>query len=225
MTDKPKNVPIQEAFSFGWKKFSQDTLVWIGVVLLMGVLSSVVSYLLRDTSGVYYNNIASFLVNTLIAISVTTLALRVYNGKRAEYKDLFSNLKPYGNFLLTSILTSLLAGLSILIYAIIIAYVPISAALTFPLGLAAIITAVIILIRYQFATTSVLDHSFKPLQAMKYSAKLTDGTKGKLFVFDCLALLIIIISLIPFFLGLLVAIPVVWLAQVYVYKKLVEQAK
>jgi uncharacterized membrane protein len=87
-----------------------------------------------------------------------------------------------------------------------------------------IIPGIVWAIRYMFVQYIVMDRGLTPLQAMRESSRITYGHKWPLFELAILLLLLNIVGLICLVVGLLVTVPVSWLAITHAYRTLSEKA-
>jgi uncharacterized membrane protein len=89
------------------------------------------------------------------------------------------------------------------------------------LGLVAlIIPGIYLMLRYMFAQVFIIDKNQGVLESMKNSAKITDGVKWQLLLFNLISLGVIVLGALAFGIGLLVAVPMVYLAMIHVYRQL-----
>jgi uncharacterized membrane protein len=87
-----------------------------------------------------------------------------------------------------------------------------------------IVPGVIWAIKYQFYGYLIIDKKMGVMEALKKSAEMTDGIKLDLFGLGLVLLGVIILGALVLGVGLLAAIPTVWLATAYVYRKLSKAA-
>jgi uncharacterized membrane protein len=87
-----------------------------------------------------------------------------------------------------------------------------------------IVPGVYLAIKYQFVPYLIVDKGMDPIEAFTESAKMTNGQKWNLFLLILLYILILFVGLLALGVGLLVAAPIVMIAQAYVYKKLSSNA-
>jgi uncharacterized membrane protein len=80
-------------------------------------------------------------------------------------------------------------------------------------------------IKYRFAPYLVVDKGLAPVEALKQSAKITDGAMLSLLGFSVLMGLIILAGITALFVGVFLAYPLVWIAEVFIYRDLLVQTK
>ena len=71
-----------------------------------------------------------------------------------------------------------------------------------------------------FATYLVVDRGAGPIEAIKESWRITKGHKWQLFLLMLTLILLNIAGIIAFVIGVLVTIPVTWLAVTHAYRAL-----
>lgn len=215
---------IKEALRFGWETFKKYPWFLIGVTLIVGVIPYVIQYLLQlpfqsnppmvgaDLDPRYQQEwnpmmligtIASSLVSAYLTIGVIRISLKLIDGKKPEFADLYSaKAEEFIRYILGSLLYALIivAGYILLI-----------------------IPGIIFQIKYQYYNYLIIDKARSPMDAIKESGKITQGYKWKLFLFGIVIALVTLLGLLALVVGILVAAPVTGLAQAYVYRKLASQ--
>ena len=194
-----KKIEIKKAFSYGWNTVKGDFWYFVGLASLYLVLSNLFTYLPKK-----YDDIASILSTILSAFLVCGLLkilLNYYDGEKAKLVSMFDHGKYFLRVLGAQILIILItfAGLCLLI-----------------------VPGLIWALRYQFVINLIVDKDMGIREAMAESARLTHGVKWRLLLFDLALTGIVILGAIALGVGILVAFPVVYLAEIYVYRKLLE---
>ncbi len=85
-----------------------------------------------------------------------------------------------------------------------------------------IIPGIYLAVRWMFAEFYVIEQGMRPLEALKASSALTEGSRWELFFFSCLALLLILGGFVLLIVGGIVASIVVTFAYIRIYKDLQE---
>ena len=83
-----------------------------------------------------------------------------------------------------------------------------------------IVPGIYLAIKYQYVQYLIVDKNMDVIEAFKESGKMTNGHKWNLLLLLLLFLMITILGVMALGVGLLVAAPIVMIAQAYVYKKL-----
>ena len=127
------------------------------------------------------------------------MMLSYESGKKLPFGDLFTQVKYFWRVLGATLLLGLIVVIGFFLL---------------------IVPGIYLALRFQFTLLLILDKDLGILEAMKQSSMLTNGKKMPLLGFDLTLLGVIILGAIVFGVGIFVAMPVVWLATVFVYHKL-----
>jgi len=184
------------AISYGWTSVKKDLWYFVALALLVFIAGSIGSSTTRGTSGW---DIIGFFLTALTTCGTTAIALSYYHGKQLPISALFTTFKPYWQVLGAS----LLLGLGTVVGLVLLIFPGIYFALT-----------------YQFTITIIVDKNLGIIEAMRESKRITQGKKMSLLAFDLTMLGVIILGALCLGVGLLVAVPVVWLAGIKVYRLL-----
>jgi hypothetical protein len=231
---------IKEAIVFGWHKVKAHSGLVFGVVLTMFALQVASSLVQKGLQGTALGAAASIvlaLLGIVLGAGMTLIFLKLAKGERAQYKDIIPPMKLVWKYFCASLLAGIisflpiaagaLASLALLISTGSIGFfegAPINghegtfAGATLIMLVAACF-AIYLAIRYSMARLAVLDGA-AILQSLSRSAKLTHGVKWRLALFALAIIGLNILGLIALLVGLLVTIPVSFLAFVHVYLKL-----
>lgn len=204
---------VGDAFNYGWQKFQQNVGPILVTVLVLLVISFVIQFFIQfvvlasvanDSTGLLgfiligaYSLIA-VLLNFLIQMAIIRAGLILTEGRPLEQKDLLST-DQIGPYVIASILLSIGVGIGF-----ILCFIP----------------GLIVLFFGQWFGYFVLDRKQEPVDALKSSFTFVNENLGTVIVFFLASLLAYFIGAILCGIGLLVAIPVVVIAQAYLYKRL-----
>lgn len=193
---------IKENFKKAFKLFKQHFVFLLLVTILTWGLRLGTNYLinlLNNTTLITIANLLNWLLNMIIAVGLLNISLNLVNNNTADYKDLVNKTNLLGKYILGSILYGfiVLAGFILLI-----------------------IPGIVWLIKYQYLGLLIIDKNMSPKQALKRSGEITKGKKLKLLWLFILLFLFNALGALPFFVGLLITIPVSSLVVVYVYRQL-----
>jgi uncharacterized membrane protein len=187
-----KQIEIGKAFSFGWEGIKKDFWYFIGLSLVATILGGI-------WNKGNHLGIISLLVSSWLAAGSIKIALSYFDGKKLPFNNLFTQTKYFWRM----VGASLLLGLIIVVGLIFL-----------------IIPGIYLALRFFFTRTLIVDKDMGIIEAMKESTKMTEGIKWQLLVF-CLAMIgAMILGGIALGIGIFVAIPIIWLAEIYVYKKI-----
>lgn len=199
---------IKESLLFGWETFKKNWQFLVGAFLVIVVIGMIPGWLQdwaqeNASSLTFLFTVLGWIVQMITSIGVIVISLKLVDGKKPEFADIYQHYPLLLNYFLGSVLYGLviIAGLILLI-----------------------VPGIIWGIKYQYTTYLIVDKKMSPMEAFKKSGKITQGVKMKLFYLGLIFVAITIAGMLLFGVGLIVAWPVVSLAGAYVYRKLIAKA-
>lgn len=198
-----------EAIRFGWDRTKGNLgffIVYLIILFFVEFFFSAFAGLFEDSLPLlaFIFNVGSWIVSIISSIFVVKIGLRLYGNEQiGSYGFLSFSSSLFFKYLLGYILY----GLAILIGLILL-----------------IVPGVYLAIKYQFVPYLIVDKGMDPIEAFKESGKMTAGSKWNLFLFLILQVIIVILGFLAFIVGIFVALPIVMVAEAYVYKKLSSNA-
>lgn len=217
-----QTVQVQDAFSYGWNRFTQNVGVILGGVLtyvavlaglsvafwaiLVGTAQTTVDPVTGEvsTAGGFAFGFGTFLfvavlvvLGFLVQAAVVNVSLLVTRGKKLEYADFFR----YPN-LGTVILAALLIGLATGVLAI------------------TIVGPIVFVFFAQFTLFYVIDKKLGVFDAFKASFTVVSRNLGTVVLLFLGVYLAQLVGTLLCYVGLLVALPVAQIATAYVYRRL-----
>ncbi len=201
---------IPEALKFGWETTKKNFWFLAAIILIPQVISWLVSF---STGSLYTQSdsfsrflgfvitIAGWVIGLEISFAQIVIFLKFIDKKKPQIAELFSYFETatLARFFIITLLYGVMVALGLVLF---------------------IIPGIYLGIKYFFAVYIYVDKKTGIMESFKKSGKITQGAKWQLFGFGLLSLLIIAGGALVFLVGLLVAIPVVYLAQIHVYRKL-----
>ena len=185
-----KKVYIKSALSEGWAQFMKRPWYLLGLTLAFAGLFLAVS---SDSS------LATALAYVLSA-GYTALLLKHYAGETIKFDDLFEvEGTRWVSFAFLAVIKGVFIFLGVLCF---------------------IVPGIYLAVRWMFAELYVIEKGMKPMEALKASSALTEGVRGKLFLFSLVSGLLILLGLVFFIIGAVVAAIVISFAGVKVYRDL-----
>lgn len=195
---------------FGWETFKKRPWFFIGVNLFLIIISEVSSQIAStattpewDFTGVALFLVDFLVVQVLVFMGTTAFFLKAHdNAEKTTLGDTWAP-QEYWKFLGAYLLTVILVvgGLILLV-----------------------VPGIILGMVLYFTLFPVIDRGLGPLQALSESARITKGHRWQLFLFSLAFLGLNILGLLALVVGLLVTIPVSWLAMAHVYRTLEHSA-
>ena len=192
---KERNVETGKAFGYGWDSVKKDFWYWVGIALVVMVIQGISS----DGKNNQGLGLLGLFLSAWMTCGYTKIILEYFDGKKLDFSELFTQLKYFWRVLGATLLIAL-----IVIGGLILLIVP----------------GIYWGLKYLFTVNLIIDKDLSIGDAMAESAKMTDGIKWPLFGFGLTCLGAMILGAICLGVGVLVAMPVVWLASIYLYKNL-----
>jgi len=208
-------LPIKQCVAFGWRTFWAHPWIFIQAGLAVAIVNFLFSLpgdVLEKASKVATGTEAVQLGIFSLIFSLISLVAYIYlqmgttnfmlkahdDAAHANLKDLI-HLKGFWRYVGTNILVLLavLVGLVLLI-----------------------VPGIIVSIALSFALYLVIDKGAGPINAFKQSLALTKGNRWKLFLLGLMLAGINILGFLALIIGLMVTIPVSFLASVHAYRLL-----
>ena len=203
---------IKSCVRFGWDTFWKRPWFFGLVFLVIGILSGNYGYQTSSTDFritpelvmlLIVAGVVGTVIHTLVGMGRTNLLLKAHdNAGAVSWRDLWSP-SPFWKYFLTSLAYGLIvvAGFILLI-----------------------VPGIIWSIKYMFAPYLVMDRTLGVREALRESARITSWRKWDLFLLGLVLGLINILGLLCLVIGLLVTVPVTYLAVAHAYRILEHTA-
>ena len=146
-------------------------------------------------------NVLHYLANVLLTMGFATVALHAAYGDQVTFDQFFSKFGKFFHFFIAMILYTLIVFVGLLLF---------------------IVPGIYWAIKYCLYPFMVLDKGASGWDALKFSAQATYGYKWDLLGLFAALILLNIAGALLFGLGLFITIPLTWIAQAYLFKKLTE---
>ena len=209
----PVQVSIAEAFRYAWEAFKTNPAPWI-VATLIALFVSIVgesleSSLRRDAQwmDVTFNtatpasgfvNLVFTIASYVIAAAFLQAALRVADGRRVEFSD-FTSIPN----LVQALLAAVILGVAVTIGLFLL-----------------VIPGIIVQVLGTWYLHFALDRNLSAVDALRASVQLVTANLGTTILFSLAALGEAILGLLALGVGLLVALPLIAIASVFVFRRL-----
>jgi hypothetical protein len=214
-----------EAIKYGWEEVKKNPKQLILAAVIAFIVPYIAQYVFQIPSILTQNfmgagaeeptplamilsllgSLASIAASIYIGVGTVKFSLAYLHKKNPDYNVLFSATKDE---LIRYLLASFLYGLMVIAGFILL-----------------IIPGIIWSVKYGYFSYLTIDQKLAPTDAIKKSGQLTQGHKWNLFLLSLLLGLISLLGLLVLFVGVFAAMPIQWLAQAYVYNKLLNEAK
>lgn len=203
----PTIVQPMEAIKIGWKYFMENPVFFAVTTLIVVLVGNDYKEMVNLSPGMMsLLSLIQTIISVILGVSLIKIYLKYVRGdKNLEYGDLFIGVRDL-KLLFMFILTQAIYVIIVLLGLILL-----------------IVPGIYFAIKYSFATVLVLDRKVGPFEALKMSGKMTDGVKMDLLVYALLAFGVMALGTFALLVGLLAAIPVVYLASAYIYLNLLKR--
>ena len=171
----------------------------LGAFIVYQFVQGIVQGLFGDSVLTIFVSLAFTVITFFLQIGLIKIALKLVDKKPAKFEELWA----YPQYLLRMIASSILYGLAV-VGGLILFVVP----------------GIYLALRLQFYSYVLLDKDTGVIDSLKKSWKLTQGNVINLFLFMLLIIGINILGAIALLVGLLITIPVSFIAVTLLYRKL-----
>ncbi|MFA5070318.1 MAG: DUF975 family protein [Patescibacteria group bacterium] len=191
-----KKVETGQAISYGWTEVKKNFWYFVGLAVIVCLIESITSGYGRSH---YTLDILGIFLSTWMACGYTRLVLDYQAGNKRPLADVFTQVKPYWRVFGANLIIGIIVAIGFILL---------------------IVPGIYLALRFLFTIPLIIDKNLGIEEAMKQSTAMTKGIKMPLFGFGLTALGVIILGAIVFGVGVFVALPVVWLAYISLYKRL-----
>ena len=206
----PRFFSKSEAILFGWNTLKKNFGFFLGMLAIVVVVNVLVGFVMSSFSEeapkvlVIAVSVISWILDLLISMGVIRITLKFCDQEQATYRDLFSAYRLLLNYLVGSIVYGMMVAIGFVFL---------------------IVPGIYLAVKYQFYDYLIIDKGMGPIKAIKRSGVLTEGVKRNLVLFWLALVGINILGMIALGVGLIATVPVSWLANAYVYRRLQLQAE
>ena len=206
----PRFFSKSEAVLFGWNTLKKNFGFFLGMLAIVVAINLLVGLVMSSFSEeapkvlVIAVSAISWILDLLISIGVIKITLKFCDQEQATYRDLFSAYRLLLNYLVGSIVYGIMVAIGFVFL---------------------IVPGIYLAVKYQFYDYLIVDKGMGPIEAIKRSGVLTEGVKRNLVLFWLALVGINILGMIALGVGLIATVPVSWLANAYVYRRLQLQAE
>ena len=197
---------IGEAMRFGWTTMKANFWFFVGLIFTVFAVRVFLPGLaggFRQDHGfrplALVVGLVSGIVSIIMGIGLAKIALMFVDGQKPRFDEMFAHANLFWRYLGAQILSNLIIGLGFLLL---------------------IIPGIIWSLKYSFVGYFVVDKGMGPIEALRHSARVTQGVKWQLLLFWLVMGFVNLAGVLVFGLGLLATIPTTMLATAFVYRKL-----
>lgn len=192
---------IGSALRFGWETFKTRPWFFVGVSIVIALVYIVIGALSEIDTLV--GTVLDVFLSTLAGMGVTAFYLAAHDSSEAVELSLLWHPRPFWKYFAATIVV----GIAMILGLILL-----------------IVPGIIFALMFMFTTFIVIDRELGPIEAMKESMRITRGHKWPLLGFVLVLGLLNVAGAVALGVGLLVSIPVSFLAFVHAYRTLAGRA-
>ncbi|WP_421119959.1 hypothetical protein ACE2AJ_00945 [Aquihabitans daechungensis] len=201
----PTGVGVGDIVGYGWKKFQEHlgaiivaVLIYVVIIAVFLFLGNIISTAIDSVFGSLLFSFLQILVFSAVSIILIRAVLMIVDGKQIDNAALFSseNLGPY-------IIGAILYSLGTLIGTIL-----------------CILPGIIFAFLGYYWNFYVVDKGLEPVEAIKASINLIKDNVGTVLVWAIVAWLLTAVGIALCCVGYLVAAPVVFIGNAYLFRRL-----
>lgn len=193
---------IGEALSAGWRRFWPNILPMAVFALIVWAVNFLVQALQRDAgaAGRFLFSLIGFVIGQLVAIGWIKIALDISDGRSLNAQAIADRFRLVLPYLVAAVLYALMVGIGLILL---------------------IVPGIILAIVFAFYGFVIVDTgTTDPIGALRRSAQLTRGHRGRLFLLGLVLLGINLLGLLLLIVGVLITSGISLLAIAYVYRRL-----
>ena len=205
------NISATAVLDDAWQLFQKQGASLVVIILVYGLTAGALGLVIEyacstEPLGLMLCGVVQFVVDTMLALGMYAVVIDVIAGRKAEVSRLFSKRSP--TLIFHAVIGSLIVGLAIALGLIFL-----------------IIPGIYFALRLQYFSVALIEQESPDFwAAIETSWKMTEGHVFGLLGVSLLSILVIMAGVLALFVGLFVAIPVVFLMNVLVYRQLQSRA-
>ncbi len=193
---------IGEAVAAGWRRFWPNILPMAAFAVVVWAINGIFQLLQRDANagGRFVLSLISFVVSQLVAIGWIKIALDITDGRPISAQAVIDRFRLVVPYLIAALLFILMVSVGLILL---------------------IVPGIIVFIVFVFYGFHIVDTgSTDPIGALRRSAEITRGNRGRLFLFGLLLLGINLLGVLLLIVGVLITSGISLLAVAHVYRQL-----
>jgi len=200
-----RKLDVGKTIRYGWDvtKANLSLLIVLVIVaaLTTGIPSGIAESLEQPAPGLAaLFRLASSILSIVVGIGALRISLRLHDGQEVALRDLFAvDWSTFWRYAVATFLYSLIVAVGLLLF---------------------VIPGIILAVRYLFFSYFVVEKRARPVEALAQSSAATEGVRWDLFVFVLALLLLNIVGALLLLIGLLITVPISYLAAARVYRTL-----
>jgi len=204
-----RRLDIGEIVRFAWERtranLGQLIVLMIVAAVAQAIPSGIAESLQEPAPSLsFLFRLVALIISLLVGIGAVRIGLKLHDGQPAAVSDLFAaDWSLFWRYTVATILYALIVGIGLVLF---------------------VIPGVIFGVRYLFYAYFVFERGARPVEALTQSAAATQGVRWDVFLFGVVMLLLILLGALALVVGLLITIPLVYVATARAYRTLTGSA-
>jgi len=194
---------ISEVFSTSWKYTKSQIWVLVGLFIGYFILSSIISMFGMPAQGSMVGNIIVSLISAVIScafmLGYIKNLFQTMDGEEPQFSAYGQQSRKIVTYFIASVIMCIVVTIGIFLL---------------------IVPGIYLAIRLQFYSAYIVEEDCGIIESLQKSWDLTKGQAMPLFLLALAMIGIAIVGCILFFVGLFVAIPLIYMMQCYAFRKL-----
>ncbi|MEK7579270.1 MAG: YciC family protein [Patescibacteria group bacterium] len=192
----------KEALTFGWNTFKKNPWIFVGIAAFLAIVSLLFQQVMpKEHSFVeLVLGIVTTVIQWWLYLGLTRITLAAYAGSPISFKMLFGeSWNMLWHYIVAMVVTIVLVCIGLVLL---------------------VVPGIIVQIMLSLSVFLIVEKNMKPIEALKESRRLTKGHRWNMFLLFLLLALVNGVGLLLVGVGLLVTIPVTFLALTWMYKEI-----
>jgi len=196
---KNEELSLTGSIKFAWEKVTKNLGFFIPLAIIYFALTGIDWTAQKTDTTIPAISIIQYLLNIVMAVGITYISLQTIKGEKTKIEDLFIHSQYFLRFLLGSILYGLIVVLGLLLL---------------------VVPGIVWGLKYSFISYIFVDKDMSIADAFRKSAEITAGKKLTMIAFYIMLFGVLILGALALGVGLLIAVPVTWVAGAHFYRQL-----
>ncbi|MDD5527802.1 MAG: DUF975 family protein [Patescibacteria group bacterium] len=205
-----KVFPFKESIKTGWSIARDNFIFFLLAAITLIIFSSLRNFVPLNAIKnhpqlgllAFVLFVISIFFSILLDLGIIKAILELLDGKKPKFKELFSLSDRVINMFISSLLCFLIVLGGLILF---------------------IVPGIIWGLKFSLYRYFIVEKNAGPIEALKLSSQATKGAKWNLFLFGFICVGINILGALCLGIGLFFTIPLTWVAEVFIYRKLTSQ--
>lgn len=233
-----KGFSIGQVIGFSWETFKKNASLFITLAAVSFLVSLIPSFFEeKDLANDFFlllfviAEILSAVLGIIISIGIVKIILNIFDKKEVFVGDVLKYSRYGWRYFFAQLLYALIVILGII--------TPFISGIVWGIknggkeirengwyfASLLFVPWLVWAIQYQMVPYLIIDKNIRIIEAFVKSTEVTKKVKLDLFAFGFMTFIVMLIGFLILFVGVFAAVPVIWIAQTYVYRTLLNERK